>query len=211
MDRLRLDRRIADRRTAGGAMGRAVLWLALLATAACQTTVAPDTPSPAPRGLEQGPGRAFSTGKGWSVTVHKPAGSKPYCQAARMPPSNGPGNGGGGTSGGGPRMIFRTAAAESGFILADSGATVTAGERYDLTASFDQGAKLTLGARGLPGGLLYVAVPTKSYLDELDPFARNRRVTFRSTTLGDLGTLILVGTSWAINASDECRILNAEP
>ncbi len=87
---------------------------------------------------------------------------------------------------------------------------MTAGERYDLSASFDQGAKLALGARGLGNGDLYVAIPSKSYLDELDPFARSRRVTFRSATLGDLGSMILTGTSWAINASDECRILHAE-
>ena len=108
-------------------------------------------------------------------------------------------------------MVFRTAAAESGFTLVDTGVPATPGERYELTASFDQGARAMLGARGLPDGTLHVAIPTKSYLDELDPFARNKRVTFRSATLGDLGSMILTGTSWAINASDECRILNAEP
>jgi len=28
--------------------------------------------------------------------------------------------------------------------------------------------------------------------------------------LGDIGTMLLSGSSWAINASDECRILHAE-
>jgi len=191
MDRLRLGRTVA----------RITASLALLATAACQTTVAPTAALPAPRGLEEAAGRPFRAARGWAVTIHKPAGGKVYCQAVRTPPD---------ASGAGPRMVFRTATDESGFTLTDTGATVTAGERYDLSASFDQGARLMLGARGLPAGGLYVAIPTKAYLDELEPFARNRRVTFRSAALGDLGTMILNGSSWAINASDECRILHAE-
>lgn len=192
MDRLRLGRQVA----------RITAALALLATAACQTTTAPNAAAPAtPRGLEEASGTPFRAGRGWAVTIHKPASGRIYCQAVRTQPE---------TADAGPRMLFRAAAAESGFVLSGTGATVTAGERYDLSASFDQGAKLMLGARGLADGGLYVAIPSKAYLDELEPFARNRRVTFRSATLGELGSLILAGSSWAINASDECRILHAE-
>jgi hypothetical protein len=135
------------------------------------------------------------------VTIQKPDGGKPFCQATRNPD---------GAADGGPRMIFRTAAVESGFVLSGASHLATPGERYELTASFDQGAKLTLSGRGLPDGSLYVAIPSKSYLDALESFARNRRVTFRNTALGDLGGMALTGSSWAINASDECRILNAD-
>ena len=65
MDRLRLGRTAA----------RIAASLALLATAACQTTVAPTNTPSTVSGLESGPGRAFSAGKGWSVTIHKPPGS----------------------------------------------------------------------------------------------------------------------------------------
>ena len=75
----------------------------------------------------------------------------------------------------------------------------------------DQGSRLSLSARGLPNGSLYVAIPTRDYLEELAPLARARRVSFRSSGLGDLGAMLLSGSSWAINASDECRILHADP
>lgn len=188
MDRLRL----------GRAVGWITLSAALLTTAACQTTTARPT-APAVSGLASGPERPFRSGRGWTVTIQKPDGGKPFCQATRN-----------GDADGGPRMVFRTAAAESGFVLSGVSHPATPGERYELTASFDQGAKLALSGRGLPDGSLYVAIPSKTYLDELDPFARNRRVIFRSATLGDLGAMALTGSSWAINASDECRILNAD-
>ncbi len=191
MDRLRL----------GRAVGWITLSAALLTTTACQTTTAPPA-APTVSGLASGPERPFRSGRGWTVTIQKPDGGKPFCQATRNPD---------GAADAGPRMVFRTAAAESGFVLSGVSHPATPGERYELTASFDQGAKLTLSGRGLPDGSLYVAIPSKTYLDELDPFARNRRVTFRSAALGDLGAMALTGTSWAINASDECRILNADP
>lgn len=181
--------------------------LASLLTVACQTTAPPaSAPPPAPRGLEDGPARPFnSSSRGWTVTIHKPASGKTFCQAQRLAPEAG------GEASAGPRLVFRTASAESGFILTGSGATVTAGERYDLSAALDLGARVTLGARGLPDGGLYVAIPTRSYLEELSPFARSRRAAFRSAELGELGTVLLNGSSWAINASDECRILHADP
>ncbi|SMH52183.1 hypothetical protein [Azospirillum agricola] len=201
MDRLRLARTAARVATPPATLAT------LLLLAACQTTVAPPTPPPVPRGLEEASGTPYNTPtRGWSVTIHKPASGKTYCQAVRTAPVPAAPTG----ERGGPGMVFRTAAVESGFTLTGTGAAVTAGERYDLTASFDQGSKVMLGARGLPGGGLYVAIPSKTYLEELEPFARNRRVTFRSAALGELGTLLLNGSSWAINASDECRILHAD-
>ncbi|MGF7175779.1 hypothetical protein [Azospirillum doebereinerae] len=197
-----MDRQHLGRRRFGLGNARLTAPLVLLALAACQTTVAPTPAPPAPRGLESAAGQPFRSAprSGWAVTIHKPGSGRTYCQAARAAEE----------SDGGLGMVFRTASAESGFTL--TGVTAaTPGERYELTASFDQGAKLMLGARGLPGGGLYVSVPTKTYLEELAPFARGKRVTFRSATLGDLGSLALSGSSWAINASDECRILHADP
>ncbi|PWC39008.1 hypothetical protein [Azospirillum sp. TSO35-2] len=186
-----------------------------LALAACETVPPPPAAPPAAAGLADGPAKPFGTGKGWTVTVHTPPGGKPFCVAERGRPGEAPDGAPAGTPPGTPRLAFRAGAAESGFILSgftpsDSGATVKPGERYDLVASLDQGARLTLSARGLPDGSLYVAVPTKSYLDEFEALARGRRVGFRSTGLGELGTALLSGTSWAINASDECRILHAD-
>ncbi len=183
----------------GRTVARIALPLSVTLLAACQTTAPP--PPPTVSGLPSGPERPFRSGRGWVVTVQKPDGTKPFCKAMRTP---------GGPSEGGLTLTFRTAAEESGFVLTGTSQPITPGDRYELTASFDQGAKVTLTGRGLPDGGLYVAVPSKTYLDELDPFARNRRVTFRSATLGELGGMALTGTSWAINASDECRILNAE-
>ncbi|CAO3429831.1 hypothetical protein [Azospirillum doebereinerae] len=194
-----------DRQHLGLRQARLTAPLVLLALGltACQTTVAPAPAASAPRGLESADGQPFRSAprSGWSVTIHKPASGKTYCQAARTAEDG---------AVGGLGMVFRTASAESGFTL--TGVTAaTPGERYELTAGFDQGAKLMLGARGLPGGGLYVSVPTRTYLEELAPFSRGKRVTFRSATLGDLGSMALSGSSWAINASDECRILHADP
>jgi len=199
MDRQHLGRRLP---ALGRAWITAPLVLLALALSACQTTAPPAPSPPAPRGLESAEGQPFRNGprNGWAVTVHKPGSGKTYCQAARTAEEG---------AGSGLAMVFRTATDESGFTL--TGPAATPGERYELTASFDLGTKLSFGARGLPGGGLYVSVPTRSYLEDLAPFARGKRVTFRSATLGDLGTMALLGSSWAINASDECRILNADP
>ncbi len=78
---------------------------ALLLTAACQTTTAPTATPAAPRGLEEAGGTPFRAGRGWAVTIHKPASGKLYCQAVRTPPD---------TAEAGPRLVFRTAAAEFG-------------------------------------------------------------------------------------------------
>ncbi len=178
-----------------------------LALAACETVPPPPAPPPPAEGLPDGPAKPFSAGKGWTVTIHTPPGGKPFCVAERASADG---------QDAAPRLTFRTASTESGFILSgftpsDSGAAVNPGERYDLTASMDQGSRLSLSARGLPNGSLYVAIPTRDYLEELAPLARARRVSFRSSGLGDLGAMLLSGSSWAINASDECRILHADP
>ena len=177
-----------------------------LALSACETVPPPPSAPPPVAGLEDGPAKPFSSGKGWTVTVHSPPSGKRFCVAERGIPIG---------QNAAPRLTFRTASVESGFILSgftpsDSGATVKPGERYDLTVSPDLGTRLSLSARGLPNGSLYVAVPTKGFLEEMEPLARAHRVSFRSTGLGELGTMLLGGSSWAMNASDECRILNAD-
>lgn len=198
---------LRDRRAVRAATPLALLAGLALALSACETVPPPPAKPPSAAGLEDGPAKPFGAGKGWTVTIHTPPGGKAFCVAERGIPVGQTAE---------PRLTFRTASVESGFILSgftpsDSGATVKPGERYDLTASLDQGSRLTLGARGLPDGSLYVALPTKTYLDELEPLARGRRVSFRSSGLGDIGTMLLAGSSWAINASDECRILHADP
>ncbi|MBY6261870.1 hypothetical protein EI613_08020 [Azospirillum sp. 412522] len=194
------------RRAVRTATPLALLTGLVLALAACETVPPPPASPPPAAGLPDGPAKPFSSGKGWTVTIHSPPGGKVFCLAERGIPVG---------QNAAPRLSFRTAAAESGFILSgftpsDSGAAVKPGERYDLTVTPDLGPRLSLSARGLPNGSLYVAVPTKSYLEEMEPLARAHRVGFRSTGLGDIGTMLLSGSSWAINASDECRILHAE-
>ncbi|PWC89214.1 hypothetical protein [Azospirillum sp. TSO5] len=195
-----------DRRAVRVATPFALLAGLTLALAACET-VPPQPASPPPAaGLEDGPAKPFGSGKGWTVTVHSPPSGKRFCVAERGIPVG---------QNAAPRLSFRTASVESGFILSgftpsDSGAVVKPGERYDLTVSADMGPRLSLSARGLPNGSLYVAVPTKGFLEEMEPLARAHRVSFRSSGLGELGTMLLGGSSWAINASDECRILHAD-
>ncbi|AWK85772.1 hypothetical protein [Azospirillum thermophilum] len=171
------------------------LTAALLTVAACQTTAPPPPPAPPPP-AEEGPGKPLRSGKGWTVYLHKPDGAKPYCRADK--PSRG------------ARLTFRTGAAEASLTLSDTGKPVQAGQDYDLTASFDTGATLPFQAKGMPDGSLRAAIPPAQFLEELDPFGRARRVTFRSEALGGtVASIPLSGSSWAINASDECRILNA--
>ena len=204
---VRLRPAFMSRRAVRAATPLALLTGLVLALAACETVPPPPAPPPPAAGLPDGPAKPFSAGKGWTVTIHTPPGGKAFCVAER------------GIAVGqdaAPRLTFRTASTESGFILSgfapsDSGAAVKPGERYDLAASLDQGSRMSLSARGLPNGSLYVAIPTKSYLEDLEPLARARRVSFRSSGLGDIGTMVLAGSSWAINASDECRILHADP
>ncbi|PWC46550.1 hypothetical protein TSA6c_06930 [Azospirillum sp. TSA6c] len=208
---VRLRLALRDRRAVRAATPSALLTGALLAglaltLSACETVPPPPAAAPPAAGLPDGPSKPFSSGKGWTVTIHTPPGGKPFCVAERGIPVG---------QNAAPRLSFRTAAAESGFILSgftpsDSGATVKPGERYDLAVMSDLGPRLSLSARGLPNGSLYVAVPTKGFLEEMEPLARSHRVSFRSSGLGDIGTMLLSGSSWAINASDECRILHAE-
>ncbi|PWC86941.1 hypothetical protein TSH100_11160 [Azospirillum sp. TSH100] len=203
---VRLRPALRGRRDVRAATPLALLACLALALSACETVPPPPAAAPSAAALPDGPVRPFSSGKGWTVTIHTPPGDKSFCVAER------------GIAVGqnaAPRLTFRTAAAESGFILSgftpsDSGATVKPGERYDLTVTSDLGSRLSLSARGLPNGSLYVAVPTKGYLEEMEPLARAHRVSFRSSGLGEIGTMLLSGSSWAINASDECRILHAE-
>ncbi|MBP2297530.1 hypothetical protein [Azospirillum picis] len=199
------------RRTVRAATPLALLAGLALALSACETVPPPPAAPPPTAALPDGPAKPFGTGKGWTVTIHTPPGAKPFCVAERAAAAGQPPGG----ETGAPRLAFRTATAESGFILSgytpsDAGAAAKPGERYDLTASLDQGSRLTLSARALPDGTLYVAVPTARFLDEMGPLARGHRVAFRSSGLGDLGVLLLSGSSWAINASDECRILHAD-
>lgn len=182
---------------AAGFASMATAFLTLSLLAACQTT-APPPAAPTPVAFADPPSRDIRTGKGWAVTLHKPDGGRPYCRATK--PANG-----------GPQLTFRTGPAEASVTLAETGTPVRAGEAYQLIATFDTGSRETLKAVGQPDGSLKITVPTLTYLEDLESFSRAKRVTFRCPELGGVvGTMPLTGTSWAINASDECRILNAE-
>lgn len=183
---------------AAGVARKASASLILLFLAACQTT-APPPAAPTPVAFTDPPGREIRAGKGWAVTLHKPDGGRPYCRATKP------------AGDGGPQLTFRTGPAEASVTLAETGTAVRAGAVYELTATFDTGGRQLVKAVGQPDGSLKFTVAPVTYLEELEPYARAKRVTFRCAELGGVvGSLPLTGSSWAINASDECRILNAE-
>lgn len=143
------------------------------------------------------PGRLFRQGKGWIVKVHGEGSlGERFCLVSRA-------------DGGGPKIAFSADADEGRLLLDGVGGDLEPGETVNLTAAFDDGAELPLEARALPGSKLSVTFPIQAYEDSTQPFKESRNVAFRARNLGrPFEPIELKGSSWAINALDECRILN---
>lgn len=172
--------------------------LLLLALAACQPL-----PPPVPEVTAAHPAatpKPFRDRRGWVVTVVPASGpARAHCVGERAAPV-------------GLGIMIIASDPNSAFRLTGLAATPPAGASERLLARFDDGReRRTFDARVLPDGTLEVSFPTIQYDGLLDQFARARAVTFESARLGLVGTVDLEGSSWAINATDECRRMNVLP
>lgn len=183
---------------------------------ACQTTApAPPPPAattaaePAAPALSDAPGRVVAQNKGWVVRAHPPSESGPaFCHATRQDSDS-------------ALLAFRATAKEAAMLVkpelvapkpskSGRGAHPGAGAGK-LTAVFPDGERLALEARPTPDGDLVVPVQLPTYEDLMEPFARSKAVTFQGDLLGGAASEVsLGGSSWAISALDECRILHTE-
>lgn len=143
-----------------------------------------------------GAGQPFRERLGWSVEVMSataPA-ARAYCLGLRN--DNGLG------------LVFIGGEPDSGFRIVGLPDALTAGASETVLARFDHGERRKYEARVLPGSALEVVFPTIEYDHALQPFARAHSVTFEGQRLGPIGRLDLEGSSWAVNATDECRRMN---
>ncbi len=189
-------------RTGRGAPAAAAALLSAILSA-CQTGPAPAPPPPAvpaeppPSGLSEAPGRVVAQNKGWVVRAHPATGTgAAYCFAARA-------------DSGFPLSFRATAKGAAMLINADHHAQPAEARASRLTAIFPGGEEVALEARPLPDGGLIVPVELPTYEDLFEPFVRAKAVTLRSeASEGAIGDVSLGGSSWALNALDECRILH---
>ena len=84
------------------------------------------------------------------------------------------------------------------------------GEESRLMAIFPDGASLALEAKPLPNGGVIVPVELPKYEDLFEPFMRSKAVTLKTAEADNIGDVSLGGSSWALNALDECRILHTD-
>lgn len=194
------------RRTRSGrtAARLAVVLLPAALLPACQTTTPPPAPvaraefiQPNTSGLSDAPGRVVAQNKGWVVRAHPAtrAGSA-YCVATRADSTS-------------PLSFRATAKGAAMLVNGDQQAQPSGGDSR-LTAIFPDGASMALEAKPLPNGGVIVPVELPKYEDLFEPFMRSKAVTLQKEGEGKIGDVSLGGSSWALNALDECRILHTD-
>lgn len=174
--------------------------LLLTALAACQPMPPPLPDATAARpAAEPAP---FRDRRGWVVTVVPAKGAaRAHCVGQRAVPA-------------GLAITFVAGDPNSSFRLSGLPTSPPPGASERLAARFDDGRdreRRSFDARALPDGSLEVTFPTIQYDGLLDHFARARTVTFESQRLGLIGSVDLDGSSWTINATDECRRMHVLP
>ncbi|HEY0832952.1 MAG TPA: hypothetical protein VGE72_03495 [Azospirillum sp.] len=180
-------------RRSGHIVFTALLAGALLAApllTGCQTTAPPSATAARSKTHSDGPGRVITEKRGWTVELHATDDrERAFCLARRAAAA--------------PGLVFVAAARDSGFRLTGLPPRGD-GDPAQITALFDDGERVPFQAHALDDRALAVAFPTADYEDALYPFARSRTVEFHSGG-GALASFSLSGSSWAINATDECR------
>ncbi|MBP2291095.1 hypothetical protein [Azospirillum rugosum] len=186
-----------------------LLPLALLAPvllSGCQATNSPPLPRaavpaafvrPSDSGLSDAPGRVVAQNKGWVVRAHPATQSgSAYCMATRADSAS-------------PLSFRATAKGAAMLVNGDQKAQPSGGESR-LMAIFPDGASMALEAKPLPNGGVIVPVELPKYEDLFEPFMRSKAVTLKSAEAEKIGDVSLGGSSWALNALDECRILHTD-
>ncbi|MDQ2101397.1 hypothetical protein [Azospirillum isscasi] len=187
--------------------GAASAMLAATLLTACQTTGAPPPPTEQARPLppdkpasplSDAPGRVVAQNKGWIVRAHPATKTgSAYCYATRTDDSS-------------PLSFRATAKGAAMLVNADPHAQAK-GTESRLTAIFPDGETMALEATPLPDGGVVVPVELPKYEDLFEPFMRSRAVTLQQDGgRTDIGDVNLGGSSWALNALDECRILHTD-
>lgn len=168
--------------------------LAAAALAGCQTTDANNAAA-----FADGPGKSFRERRGWVVDfIPAENGAPAHCRGRRAAASPG------------PAIAFIGAEGESGFRVSGLSAEKLAAAGEAVTASFDHGDRQEFKARK-DGDSLLALFPTDHYEDVMHAFSRGRSVDLRNGRGVSLAEVSLSGSSWAINATDECRRMNAAP
>lgn len=151
-------------------------------------------------GLGEGDGKAFRERRGWTVEhIAAQGNALAHCRGRRTA-----------AAASGLSVSFIGAERESGFRLDGLPAEKTPDKRGEIIALFDNGDRQTFPARKDGDGLLALA-PTAHYEEFMHPFGRARQVSLRDAQGDALGDLSLNGSSWAINATDECRRMHQSP
>ncbi|ALJ35053.1 hypothetical protein D9623_07300 [Azospirillum brasilense] len=183
--------------------------LAATLLTACQTTGAPapsaeQTHRPPPTvtpasPLSDAPGRIVAQNKGWVVRAHPATKTgSAYCYATRTDDSS-------------PLSFRATAKGAAMLVNADQHAQADKDTESRLTAIFPDGETMALEASPLPDGGVVVPVELPKYEDLFEPFMRSRAVTLQRDGDGtEIGDVNLGGSSWALAALDECRILHTD-
>ncbi|WP_114858460.1 hypothetical protein [Azospirillum brasilense] len=184
--------------------------LAATLLTACQTTGAPapsaeETHRPPPpettpsSPLSDAPGRIVAQNKGWIVRAHPATKTgSAYCYATRTDDSS-------------PLSFRATAKGAAMLVNADQHAQPGKDTESRLTAIFPDGETMALEASPLPDGGVVVPVELPKYEDLFEPFMRSRAVTLQRDGGGtEIGDVNLGGSSWALAALDECRILHTD-
>lgn len=200
-------RRLSSGRTAVRA---AALLLSVILLPACQATNSPPLPRaavpaafvrPSDSGLSDAPGRVVAQNKGWVVRAHPATQTgSAYCLATR-------------TDSASPLSFRATAKGAAMLVNGDQKAQPPTGERAGdsrLMAIFPDGASVALEAKPLPNGGVIVPVELPKYEDLFEPFMRSKAVTLKTAEADKIGDVSLGGSSWALNALDECRILHTD-
>lgn len=174
------------------------LFAALLAgtlLAGCQTTAPQSTTAATPKAHSDGPTRVVAEKRGWTVELVTTGDrERAYCLAQRKAAA--------------PGLVFVAAVRDSGFRLTGLPPQGGTDSAKPLTARFDDGERVPFQAHPLDERALMVAFPTADYEDALFPFARSRKVEFHDDAgpgANPVAAFNLSGSSWAINAADECR------
>lgn len=168
--------------------------LAAAALSGCQTVETSEVAV-----FADAPGKSFRERRGWVVDfIPAENGAPAHCRGRRAAASPG------------PAIAFIGAEGESGFRVSGLSPDTLAAAGGALVASFDYGDRQEFKARK-DGDSLLALFPTDHYEDVMHAFSRGRSVDLRIRGGASLGEIPLTGSSWAINATDECRRMNAAP
>ncbi len=170
--------------------------------AGCQTAFFPDAGGASRLSgppLSSQAGRQIAERKGWRVeTVANTPAQPAHCQVMRSGDD-------------GATLIMQAAPGLFAVLIGTQNQTLTPGNAYNLTFTFQKAPSQSHQAQAIDPTTLAIRIGGLDYEDATEALAHTTRLEVSSASLGGrIAAFPMTGSSWAVNALDECRRIHTQ-